>query len=157
MASKHPSFVISVRIGNICMMLMFFYCSFVNGRLTLGRICRHIILKQKCWKPNNHIWAVSRQNQQNGMCAQQRLGSAWASMRSGSQGPKLYSWGQRRLIRLGRCPGWSESSLGAHAVLLVLSWGSSYQTKSWSIDLCSVHRSNQHSNAPKSNAAKSMT
>ena len=30
------------------------------------------------------------------------------------------------LIRLGRCPGWSESSLGAHAILLVLSWGGSY-------------------------------
>ena len=32
---------------------------------------------------------------------------------------------QRRLIRRGRCPGWSESSLGAHAILLVLSWCSS--------------------------------
>ena len=28
-----------------------------------------------------------------------------------------------RLIRLGGYPGWSESSLGAHAILLVLSWG----------------------------------
>ena len=28
---------------------------------------------------------------------------------------------QRRLIRLGGCPGWSESSLGAHVILLVLS------------------------------------
>ena len=33
---------------------------------------------------------------------------------------------QRRLIRLGGCPGWSESSLGAHITLLVLSWGGSY-------------------------------
>ena len=32
---------------------------------------------------------------------------------------------QRRLIRLGGCPGWSESSLGA-VILLVLSWGGSY-------------------------------
>ena len=32
---------------------------------------------------------------------------------------------QRRLIRLGGCTGWSESSLGAHAILLVLSWGGS--------------------------------
>ena len=32
---------------------------------------------------------------------------------------------QRRWIRLGGCPGWSESSLGAHAILLVLSWGGS--------------------------------
>ena len=29
----------------------------------------------------------------------------------------------KTLIRLGGCPGWSESSLGAHAILLVLSWG----------------------------------
>ena len=41
----------------------------------------------------------------------------------GSQGPSLSSFGQWRLIRLGRCPGWSESSLAAHAILLVLSWG----------------------------------
>ena len=32
----------------------------------------------------------------------------------------------KTLIRLGRCPGWSESSLGAHAILLVLSRGGSY-------------------------------
>ena len=34
----------------------------------------------------------------------------------------------RTLIRLDGCPGWSESSLGAHAILLVLSWGGSYAT-----------------------------
>ena len=32
---------------------------------------------------------------------------------------------QLRLIRLGGCPGWPESSLGAHAILLVLSWSGS--------------------------------
>ena len=32
---------------------------------------------------------------------------------------------QRRLIRLGGCPGWSESSLGTQVILLVLSRGSS--------------------------------
>ena len=39
---------------------------------------------------------------------------------------------QRRLIILGRCPGWSESSLGAQIILLVLSWDGSvmlYQTQ----------------------------
>ena len=30
------------------------------------------------------------------------------------------------LIRLGGCPGWSESSLGAKILSLVLSWGGSY-------------------------------
>ena len=29
-------------------------------------------------------------------------------------------------IRLGACPGWSESSLDAHTILLVLSWGGSH-------------------------------
>ena len=30
------------------------------------------------------------------------------------------------LMRLGGCPGWSESSLGAKVILLVLSWGGSF-------------------------------
>ena len=34
----------------------------------------------------------------------------------------------KTLIRLGRCPGWSESSLGTHAILFVLSWGGSYSS-----------------------------
>ena len=36
---------------------------------------------------------------------------------------------QRRLIRLGGCPGWSEPLQGAHAVLLVLSRGRSYEPR----------------------------
>ena len=32
---------------------------------------------------------------------------------------------EKTLIRLGGCPGWSESSLGAQVILLVLSWGGS--------------------------------
>ena len=32
----------------------------------------------------------------------------------------------QRLIKLGRCPGWSDSSLGAQIILLVLSWGGSF-------------------------------
>ena len=31
----------------------------------------------------------------------------------------------KTLIRPGRCPGWSESSLGTQTILLVLSWGGS--------------------------------
>ena len=42
----------------------------------------------------------------------------------------------KTLIRLGRCPGWSESSLGVHASLLVLSWGGSYVLKVWWDALC---------------------
>ena len=40
-------------------------------------------------------------------------------------------WTVKILIRLGGCPGWSEFSLGAHAILLVLSWGGSNVTGSF--------------------------
>ena len=59
------------------------------------------------------------------LCAQRRLRSAWASAQSdqslrcpheGSLGPELPNERTAKtLIRLGRCPGWSESSLGAHS------------------------------------------
>ena len=42
----------------------------------------------------------------------------------------------KTLIRLGGCPGWSESSLGAHASLLVLSRGGLYVLKVWWDGLC---------------------
>ena len=58
------------------------------------------------------------------LCAQQRLRSAWASAQSDqslrcpheeSLGPYLpIERTAKTLIRLGGCPGWSESSLGAH-------------------------------------------
>ena len=35
----------------------------------------------------------------------------------------------KTLIRLGGCPDWSESSLGAHAILLVLTCGGSFRKK----------------------------
>ena len=39
-------------------------------------------------------------------------------------------WTAKTLISLDGCPGWSKSSLGAHAILLVLSWSGS--VVSWS-------------------------
>ena len=55
------------------------------------------------------------------------------------------------------CPGWSESWLGAHAILLVLSWSGSYNAAwkfpvFWALkvvrgntnfSICAVHRANQ--------------
>ena len=81
-------------------------------------------------------WASSWENQQNELCAQRRLRSAWASAQSDQSslsawrkvGSLAIHWTQVKiLIRLGGCgcPGWSESSLGAHAILLVLSWAGS--------------------------------
>ena len=59
------------------------------------------------------------------LCAQQRLRSAWASAQSyQSLRCALNGWLKtqaffmrtaKTLIRLGGCPGWSESSLGAHS------------------------------------------
>ena len=71
----------------------------------------------------------------DGMWFQRRPRSAWASAQSDQslRCPDDKAWvlsyplsAQRRLIRLSGCPGWSKSSLGAHATLLVLSWGGSY-------------------------------
>ena len=70
-------------------------------------------------------WATSWQNQQNDMCAQQRLRSAWASAQSDQSLPcalsgelrtqGFFMWTAKTLIRLGGCPGWSESLLGAQS------------------------------------------
>ena len=92
-------------------------------------------------EPIGMIWAAARQNQQNDACAQERLRSGWASAQSdkGLRCPPeeaLYPWlaikrTANPLIRLGDCPGWSESSLGTHVLLLVLSCGCSFQTYSY--------------------------
>ena len=59
------------------------------------------------------------------VCAQRRLRSAWASAQSDQSllcpheerlGLSYPLSTRRRLIRLGGCPGWSESSLGAHSL-----------------------------------------
>ena len=83
-----------------------------------------------------NIWTASWQNQQNGNCAQRRLRSAWASAQSDQslRCPHEQSLGSyltiertaKALVRLGGYPGWSESWLGAHVILLVLSWDGSF-------------------------------
>ena len=60
------------------------------------------------------------------LCAQRRLRSAWASAQSDQSlrcpheetlGPQLpIQCTAKTLIRLGGCPGWSESSLGAQII-----------------------------------------
>ena len=108
------------------------------------------------------IWEAARQNQQNDMCAQRRLGSAWTSALSDQSslsawrniGP-LYKLPTERtmktLIRLGWCQGWSESSLGAHAILLVLSWSGSNKLRRHTIKgaLASWTRMRSHSIGPE--------
>ena len=74
-----------------------------------------------------NIWAASWQNQQNGMCAQRRLGSwkmicpVWSVFAVRMKKAWVLSYAmsaQRKLIRLGGCPGWSESLLGAPSFCL---------------------------------------
>ena len=83
-----------------------------------------------------YTWAAAWQNQQNGHCAQRRHRSACASAQSDlslrcpheeTLGPQLPTdRTAKTLIRLGGCPGWSESLLGTKAILLVLSRGGSH-------------------------------
>ena len=87
------------------------------------------------WDQN---WAASWQNQQNDLCAQQRLGSAWASAQSDQS--SLSAWRNigpltpiertvKTLIRLGECPGLSEYSLGTrHFVDFVMRQLKSFAT-----------------------------
>ena len=112
-------------------------------------LIKFTITLKATWSPyrtyslNISIWAASCQNQQNGMCAQRRLRSAWASAQSDQSlrcppeetlCPTLPTERTTKtLIRLGGCPGWSESSLGEHVILLVLSCGGSYM-----IPLCKL-------------------
>ena len=75
----------------------------------------------------------------NWLCAQRRLRSAWASAQSDqslrcpheeSLGPKLPNKRTAKtLIRLGGCPGWSESLLGAQ--LLCWFWQVAAQILVW--------------------------
>ena len=88
------------------------------------------------WWQGQNIWVTARQNQQNYICTQLRLRSACAQQHGlirvfavqsvGRLCPIFSSYKQLRLIRLGRCPGWFESSLGAQVILFVLSCSSSF-------------------------------
>ena len=68
------------------------------------------------------------------MCAQQRLRSAWSESSLCAQA--FFMGTAKCLIRLGGCQGWSESSVGARAILLVLSWGGSFYLSASFTVLC---------------------
>ena len=114
-----------------------FACNSINHILTLNysnKLNKFVSRRFLPYSKGQQIqkcWAASWQNQQSGMCAQRRLRSTWASTQH-DQSLRCALTGKLRtqayfmqtaktLIRLGGCPGWSESSLGAHAILLVLS------------------------------------
>ena len=92
--------------------------------ISLFFCCRLKTTSSFKWYLISEKWAAAWQNQQNYLCAQRRLRSAWAS----AQTDQSLCWAlnkrlrtqcffmrtSKTLIRLGRWPGWSESSLGAH-------------------------------------------
>ena len=80
------------------------------------------IYEQQHDKTNKIIYAPSKDSDQPGHPP--RLIRVFTLCSTGSQGPKVPSCRERRLIRLGGCPGWSESSLGAQGILVgfVMLW-----------------------------------
>ena len=116
--------------------LLYPLCMKLGDSLDKFGIQFRVILKLIILRQLLHNWAALWQKQQNCMCAQRRLSSAWASTQSDQSlrcpleeilDPYLsIKRTTKTLIRLGGCPGWSESSLGAHGILFVLSWGGSY-------------------------------
>ena len=74
----------------------------------------------------SYNWTTARQNQQNELCAQQRLRSACESaqsdyslccaLNSKLRNQAFFMRTAKTLIRLGGCPDWSDSSLGAQAI-----------------------------------------
>ena len=97
-------------------------------------------LKSLWWKTccNFNIWACEWQNQQNDLCTSEdsdQPGHPSSLIRVFSIHMKKHwvlnyllspEW---TLIWLGRCPSWSESLLGAHVILLVLSCSGSYTVR----------------------------
>ena len=83
-----------------------------------------------------NIWATAWQNQQNDLCAQQKLRSAWESTQSDQsldcvlneylRDQGFFMQTVKTLIRLGGCTGWLDSSLGTQVSLFVLSCGRSF-------------------------------
>ena len=93
---------------------------------------------------HSDIWAASWQNQQNGMCAQRRLRSAWASAQSGqsSRCPHKKAWvlsyplsAKRRLWS-----DWADAQADLSLRWVHRSWGGSFlgqacasATSEWSL------------------------
>ena len=105
-----------------------------NALVQTNGIYYNLIQRQSQTWWSKKPWAVSWQNQQNDLCAQQRLRSAWASAQFNQSlccpperlGPKLPTEHTGKTDQTGRMPRLIWVLLGAHAIWLVLSGGSSY-------------------------------
>ena len=107
----------SVLLYTIMVFMLTIFSAIININLCMIR-------PTNLWSVS-YKWAATWQYQQSGVCAQRSLRSAWASAQSDqslrcpheeSLSHKLpIEQTAKTLIRLGGCPGWSESPLGAHS------------------------------------------
>ena len=109
-----------------------FRLSFYTSYSVIIDNCKNPDNSVTLWNCRNIVkWATAWQNLQNDMCTQRRIRSACTSAQSDQSlcclhveilGLKLpVEHTAKTLIRLVGCPHWSESSLGAQILLLVLS------------------------------------
>ena len=87
------------------------------------------------YRNSKMIWARAWQNQQNDLCTRWRPRSAWALAHSDqsslctlglAKDPRLLHADSKGSNQIGQMPSWSKSSLGAQAILLVLSCSGSF-------------------------------
>ena len=104
----------------------------VTNRLKVSHCNLLIVTKTVKW--NQRIWATSWQNQQNGMCAQRRLWSAWASAQSDQSLNCLHeeAWVHSYPLSIsedsdqtGHMPRLIWVFAGRTVILLLMSWGGS--------------------------------
>ena len=96
--------------------------------MTLICLCLHlsVLAVIVMIRHNEGIWAAARQNQQDDLCAQRSHQPghppSFHCLLQETLGPWLPTECTVKTLKgLGRCPGWSESSLGAQVILFVLS------------------------------------
>ena len=101
------------------------------------KVLEYIIAASHCHR-EEAIWAASWQNQQNGMCVQRRLRSVWASAQSYQSslsarrklGSLANHWAHSEdSDQTGRMPRLIWIFAGRTVILLVLSWGGSFDSK----------------------------
>ena len=102
---------------------------------------------------NKNKCELQHDKQQNDLCNQRRLRSAWVSVQY-DQESSLCAWWEAKdpmflyadCEDLSGCPGWSESLMGAHAILLVLSYCGSLRVNMQEdfIQSCKLGRVNFH-------------
>ena len=118
----------------LVMWLNYYNCKIYNFSNCFNKWCSFIVnygnTSLLIWNKFRVKWATSWQNQQNGMCAQQRLRSAWASAQSDQSlhcpHEERSHWAHSKdSDQTGQMPRLIWVFAGHTVILLVLSWGGS--------------------------------